>query len=402
MSPHTFLQHSSSNTDFPVAGCPSDPALGTTLTTDFTKGVSTDWSLADGTIMSYDPTEGAQFSIDTATTAPTISSEKYIFFGKVDVVMKACAGQGIVSSFILESDDLDEIDWEWIGSVDTSVETNFFGKGNTSTYNRATYADVTDPVNTFHKYTIDWTSERIVWSINDDPVRTLLYSDPVALSGQNYPQTPMRVKMGNWVGCASAAAASDPASAGTCTWAQGPADFSQGPFVMNVQSVTIEDYGCAESYSYGDTSGSFGSIVSTGGCAPGGSGSESSAVASSTVVSSVVSYQGSSTGSVGASATGSGSASASGTANVTSSAAVTSASASVSAASNATASATGASTLTSLIVATGTASKTGSGAPSTTSPATLASPSTSAGNSKYGLLDYAVVVMGLGLGYLVM
>jgi hypothetical protein len=28
----------------------------------------------------------------------------------------------MVSSFILESDDLDEIDWEWLGSNDASVE----------------------------------------------------------------------------------------------------------------------------------------------------------------------------------------------------------------------------------------------------------------------------------------
>lgn len=51
-------------------------------------------------------------------------------FGKVSVTTKASAGTGIVSSFILESDDLDEIDWEWLGSTDTSVESNFFGKAN--------------------------------------------------------------------------------------------------------------------------------------------------------------------------------------------------------------------------------------------------------------------------------
>lgn len=79
--------------------------------------------------MSYDGTNGAEFII-TTSQAPTISSEKYIMFGKVTVTTRASAGTGIVSSFILESDDLDEIDWEWLGSTDSSVESNFFGKGN--------------------------------------------------------------------------------------------------------------------------------------------------------------------------------------------------------------------------------------------------------------------------------
>jgi hypothetical protein len=46
-----------------------------------------------------------------AGLASTIVSAKYIFFGKVDVTMKAANGTGVVSSFVMESDDLDEIDW---------------------------------------------------------------------------------------------------------------------------------------------------------------------------------------------------------------------------------------------------------------------------------------------------
>lgn len=55
------------------------------------------------------------------TDAPTLNSNDYIFFGHVDVVMKAAAGQGIVSSFVLESDDLDEVDWEWLGSTSPAL-----------------------------------------------------------------------------------------------------------------------------------------------------------------------------------------------------------------------------------------------------------------------------------------
>lgn len=54
---------------------------------------------------------GAKFTISEQGDAPTIESEFYIFFGHVDVKMRAANGTGIVSTWILESDDLDEIDW---------------------------------------------------------------------------------------------------------------------------------------------------------------------------------------------------------------------------------------------------------------------------------------------------
>ena len=39
-----------------------------------------------------------------------------MLFGKIEVVLQAAPGQGIVSSSVMMSDDLDEIDWEWSGS----------------------------------------------------------------------------------------------------------------------------------------------------------------------------------------------------------------------------------------------------------------------------------------------
>lgn len=41
--------------------------------------------------------------------------------------MKAASGRGIVSSIVLESDDLDEIDWEFIGGDNGKVQSNFYG-----------------------------------------------------------------------------------------------------------------------------------------------------------------------------------------------------------------------------------------------------------------------------------
>lgn len=233
--------------------CPKDMGLKmTTYVTDFTQA-SANWNLSDGTTITYGE-QGAEFTIVKNGQAPTMQTDFYIFFGKVEAVMQAAPGVGIVSSIVLESDDLDEIDWEFLGSDSTEVQTNFFGKGNTTLYNREASYNVATPQQTFHTYTVEWTSQKIEWSVDGTSVRTLLYADPLTIGGSNYPQTPMRVKLGNWpVG--------PDASAGTKQWAGGNADFSKSPFTMYVKSVAITNYNPADSYIYSDTSGSYESIT---------------------------------------------------------------------------------------------------------------------------------------------
>jgi Glycosyl hydrolases family 16 len=285
-------------------------------------------------------------------------------FGQVDVFLKASAGQGIVSSFILESDDLDEIDWEWLGSTDSSVESNFFGKGNTTTYDRAIYHNVATPIETWHNYSIVWTAENTKWYIDGALQRTLNFGDPLAVYGKNYPQTPMRVKMGNWVGCASVAAETATATAGTCSWAGGHATFGTTTWTMLVANVTIHDFGCGGDYTYSDLTGDWQSIKSSGTCGSSSGSSSGSATTSSTPVQST-----------------------SGAVLVQT--------------------ATGNSTTakTTMSTATGTGSSTKTTGASTTSSG-LTQASTSDGNatakSKYGVIDVAVIALGLGLGYLVM
>jgi hypothetical protein len=45
-------------------------------------------------------------------------------FGKVEFTAKAAPGAGIVSSFVLQSDTLVEIDWEWLGADPNEVQSN--------------------------------------------------------------------------------------------------------------------------------------------------------------------------------------------------------------------------------------------------------------------------------------
>lgn len=118
-------------------------------------------------------------------------------FGRVEMVVKAAPGTGIVSSGVLQSDDLDEIDWEWLGANNNQVQTNYFGKGNTASFNRGAFHDAPQNHEQFHTYTIDWTSTQIVWKIDGENVRVVTNEEAEA---NQYPQTPMMVKVGVWAG----------------------------------------------------------------------------------------------------------------------------------------------------------------------------------------------------------
>jgi Glycosyl hydrolases family 16 len=85
--------------------------MGSSLDSDFTSGSLPDgWSVTAGTI-TYDSTTGAAFTISEEGDAPTIQTTDYFFFGSAEVKMQAAPGTGIVSTIVMESDDLDEVDW---------------------------------------------------------------------------------------------------------------------------------------------------------------------------------------------------------------------------------------------------------------------------------------------------
>ena len=166
--------------------------------------------------------------------------------------MKAATGQGIISSIVLESDDLDEIDWELMGGNTTHVETNYFGKGNTTSYDRAVYYKVEKPQELFHNYTLLWTREKVEWFVDGASIRVLKYAE--ANAGRTFPQTPMNVRIGIWAG-GDKALPKD-----TVDWAGGLTDYSKGPYSMVVKSARVTDFGGGKEYSYGDKSGRWESI----------------------------------------------------------------------------------------------------------------------------------------------
>ncbi|KAM3516063.1 hypothetical protein MY11210_000345 [Beauveria gryllotalpidicola] len=238
--------------------CPADPAVGSKgISCDFTQGECSAFKPVAGKAVTYD-SHGAVCAMDAGRQAPTIFSKEYIFFGRVEVEMQAAPGPGVVSTVVLLSDDLDEIDWEAIGSDNNKIQSNIFSKGDQTYHKLGGFHPVDNVSGKFHKYTIDWTPLRIEWSVDGTVQRTLTADQ----AGARFPTSPTQVKLGAWI------AGYEGNDEGTITWAGGLADFSRGPLKAYYKNVKITDYAGGSSatskdvkeYSYGDHSGSAKSI----------------------------------------------------------------------------------------------------------------------------------------------
>ncbi|KAE8382887.1 concanavalin A-like lectin/glucanase domain-containing protein [Aspergillus bertholletiae] len=240
------------------ASCPKDPAFGTSATFDLTKSIPNKWKSVGTATQDKD---GVALAVAKKLDGPLLQSDFYIMFGRVEFTIKVAPGTGIVSSAVLQSDCLDEIDWEWLGADNAQVQTNYFGKGDTTTYDRGAFHPDPGNQDTFKTYTIDWDSNRILWQIDGNTVRTL---EEKNAKGQ-YPQTPCFIKVGPW-------AAGDPSNApGTIEWAGGQVDYSKGPYTMHVKSIKVTDYSSGSAYEYADKSGSWKSIKAIDGTVKGDS-----------------------------------------------------------------------------------------------------------------------------------
>ncbi|GCB27669.1 probable extracellular glycosidase ARB_03382 [Aspergillus awamori] len=233
--------------------CPADAALSTEHTWWFNETLDDNlWDMQTGEI-EY-TSEGADFSIKTENASTLLVSNFYIFFGVMEAHVKMAKGAGIISSVILQSDDLDEIDWEWVGYNTSQVQSDFFGKGNTTTSDRGGYHAVENADTEFHNYTSYWDKDRLEWWIDGELRRTVNYSEPLTVYGKNYPQTPCRVKVSNWpVGIPSQ-------SVGNIEWGGGLVNWTNLPFTMTVQKIRVQDFSSGKEYEYIGHNGSYDSI----------------------------------------------------------------------------------------------------------------------------------------------
>lgn len=219
---------------------------------DFTKTTSqpTEWQLANYANVKY-AANGAEFTYAKRYDAPQMQTTWKMFFGRVDIVMKAAKGRGIVSGMVLLSSDLDEVDWECTGTMsnNSQIQTNYYGKG-IEDYSVGAFLKVDSPAQQFHTYTLDWSPTSLTWAIDGVPLRTVNNA-----KGVNFPQTPCAVSLSLWAG-------GDPSlPQGTQQWAGGITPIPPPePYTMYIKSVKVHNMFPGQQYKYSDRSGSWGSI----------------------------------------------------------------------------------------------------------------------------------------------
>lgn len=220
--------------------CPADPAMPASKTYDLTTSNTADFSYVMASRMAESGSE-LQFSVVEQGDAPTLVTNDYLLYGNVKATIKTAPGVGMVSAFILMSDVLDEVDWEWLGANDAEAQTNYYYRGETAGYNRGGVSAVSTPAETEHVYEIDWTESTLRWIIDGTTVRTLNEADT---TGYGYPSTPCQIKIGVW-------ASGDPTNpAGTIEWGGGLIDYSAGPYTMSLSSLEVTSYTTAGSFVY--------------------------------------------------------------------------------------------------------------------------------------------------------
>lgn len=114
--------------------CPPNVGLAnSTHTIDFTQQttIPTNWTLSNYANLNFS-SKGAEFTVAKRLDSPQLWTNFYLHYCKVQVVAQVAPGTGIVSSAVLLSDDLDEIDLDFSGNnfndTVSKGQNNYYGK----------------------------------------------------------------------------------------------------------------------------------------------------------------------------------------------------------------------------------------------------------------------------------
>ncbi|KAK1307371.1 putative xyloglucan endotransglucosylase/hydrolase protein 30 [Acorus calamus] len=203
----------------------------------FDEGFSPLFGHGNGNLIRSSDDKSVRLVLDRYTGSGFISSDLYQHgFFSASIKLPSDYTAGVVVAFYTSNGDIfkdthDELDFEFLGNVHGKpwrIQTNVYGNGSTSRGREERYRLWFDPTREFHRYSILWTETRIIFYIDEIPIREVVRS---AAMGADYPSKPMSIYATLWDGS---------------TWATAggkfPVNYKYAPFVSDFSDLVLR--GC--------------------------------------------------------------------------------------------------------------------------------------------------------------
>lgn len=158
----------------------------------------------DSNLLRSDDDNTVHLHLNQYTGAGFRSSDLYnhgVFSARIKLPSEYTAG--IVVAFYTSNGDVfekthDELDFEFLGNIKGKpwrFQTNLYGNGSTNRGREERYTLWFDPSKAYHRYTIFWTSSKIIFYIDDVPIREIIKSEEM---GSDFPSKPMALYATIW------------------------------------------------------------------------------------------------------------------------------------------------------------------------------------------------------------
>ncbi|PRQ18977.1 putative xyloglucan:xyloglucosyl transferase [Rosa chinensis] len=158
----------------------------------------------DGNLVRSPDGKGVRLLLDQYTGSGFISSSLYdhgFFSAKIKLPSDYTAG--ICVAFYTSNADVfekshDELDIEFLGNRERKpwrFQTNLYGNGSTNRGREERYRLWFDPTKDFHRYSILWTPNNIIFYVDEVPIREVVRKEAM---GGDYPSKPMSLYATIW------------------------------------------------------------------------------------------------------------------------------------------------------------------------------------------------------------